>query len=145
MSDRRKRYAAAMWSPVLPGHLNDEAWGIVDAAMAVADEEHELIREATEFHQRRYVAALEQNARLRAELDTSERQYRSSVETYRAVASSHSDLLRELCEARATIERVRAVLDEDPGWSPAELKMRIRDALNTPATVANPNRTKVAE
>jgi hypothetical protein len=34
-----------MWAPVLPAHLNEEAWGIVDGAIKVADEE---MREAVE-------------------------------------------------------------------------------------------------
>ena len=55
-------------------------------------------------------------------------------------------LERELNEARATIERVRAVLDRaDISDRETGFYMDARDALDGPRTVANPNRTQVTE
>ncbi|WP_458085759.1 hypothetical protein [Streptomyces malaysiensis] len=91
-------------------------------------------------------------ARLRGELakteDYAERLLESNAYLHRTLDTVQHDKAisdRTGSEHLATIERVRAVLNEDPGWSPAELKRRIREALNGPTSVANPNRTQVTE
>ncbi|MEU7243395.1 hypothetical protein [Streptomyces sparsogenes] len=101
-SARRERYAAAIQRKVI-GEIRltsilPEVYDAADAAMAVADEEHERIREAAEFHQRRYVEAQEENARLRA----------------------------ELAEAHATIGRVIALTGGRPGYHTITVKKLLR-------------------
>ncbi|MEV8056541.1 hypothetical protein AB0P37_08440 [Streptomyces antimycoticus] len=108
---RRERYAAAMAAANDGGPEWAYEWyPEADAAMAVADEEHDLIREAAEFHQRRYVAAHDENARLRAELDASERRYRSSVETYQDMRAEFSKVVRWREEDAKEMERLRTEL-----------------------------------
>lgn len=117
---RRDRYAAAISAADDLGIRPSDCYLEAEAAMAVADEEHDLIREAAEFHQARYVEAQDENARLRAELEATQRAKRENDERFQLEAARY----------RIKVERVRAVLDEWYGTSDASaLSAEIRAAL----------------
>ncbi|MGP3940479.1 hypothetical protein [Streptomyces sp. 6N106] len=165
---------------------------LAEADLRKHEMEQAVIRLRAQLEMLREVSR-QQNARLREELDASERRYRSSVETYRDVTAAHARLrgelgeqadrhmaslrkvadlipdedevarLRaelaeadennrqrriELSEARATIERVRAVCDRWDKYGTTTMKHYaaiVHEALAGPATVANPDRTQVDE
>ncbi|MFE5159130.1 hypothetical protein ACFRNT_11460 [Streptomyces sp. NPDC056697] len=193
--DRRERYAAAIEEGAGPAARESDIYGAAHAAMVVADEE---VSRAVGGR----AALVAENARLREELDESERRYRSSVETYQEMSAEFSKLVRwreedakeiarllaalakaedtagkltadlvrkeaaneglarALAKNQMRVERVRAVLAElnrraDESSEAAQEVLSgteydwaaglLGKALNAPATVANPNRTKVDE
>ncbi|MFJ9408609.1 hypothetical protein [Streptomyces sp. NPDC101393] len=110
-SDRRERYAAAMAGYM--GHVHDVDgptpegyYPVADAAMAVADAEISEKLNGMQAQALRLVAATEslaeENAHLRAELEQARVDAAAWESTYELATREH----------HATIERVRAVLDD---------------------------------
>lgn len=123
MSDeRRERYAAAFYGMATPHHLSAEDWRLVDAAMAVADEEIRAAKlEGAQIVAANYVA---ERSRLRAELE-------EKAEALRFADEEYQKLGKHLSEAEATLSRVNAVLDESgESESASTLVELIRNTLN---------------
>ncbi|MEV8056540.1 hypothetical protein AB0P37_08435 [Streptomyces antimycoticus] len=138
--DRRERYAAAI-DDTFVYSTDFDAERAADAAMAVADEEQRTI-------QARYNRTARENARLRAEAGRLRDEVtRLERRTPGYVRDENIRVRIELAEARATIERVRAVLDVWDAQGPAYsgIVAVLRGEINTPRTVANPDRTRVTE
>lgn len=117
--ERRERYAAAI-SAKTAWHGGTDLQEQADAAMAMADAEQEDVWLSLEAANGYAAKLATENARLRAEI--------GDYDTNAELRAQLAEQLRQKDALRATIERVRDVLDSSEWHS--HFKDKVRRALN---------------